>query len=63
LIDMKRACGCQDEEGTQFAVRLQEGLWGEVGLETQGGPLALCRHFSANHLFCILSMMAWLSDS
>ena len=35
---------------------------GEVGPETRGGPLALRRHRSADHLFCILSMVAWLSD-
>ena len=31
-------------------------------LETQGGPLALCRHRSANHLLCILSMVTWLPN-
>jgi len=34
-----------------------------VGPETKGGPPALCRYHSVVHLFCILSMVAWLSDS
>ena len=33
---------------------------GGVGPETQGDPLALCRHRSADYLLCILSMVAWL---
>ena len=32
------------------------------GPETQGGPLALCHHRSADHLLCILSMVAWLPN-
>jgi len=39
-------------------------LWacGVRGSETQGGPLALCRHHSADNLLCILSMVAWLPN-
>ena len=29
---------------------------------SQGGPLALCRHHLADHLLCILSMVAWLPN-
>ena len=39
-VDLERACGGQGEEGSQFAVGLWEGVRGEVGSETQGGPLA-----------------------
>jgi len=35
----------------------------EVGSETQGGPLALCRHRSADCVLCILSIVAWLPNS
>jgi hypothetical protein len=34
----------------------------EVGPAIQCGPLAVRRNRSADHLFCILSMVAWLSD-
>jgi len=44
-------------------VGLQEGLWRGVGPGTQGGSLTLCLcHQAVRHL-CILSMVAWLSDS
>jgi hypothetical protein len=36
---------------------------GEVRLETQGDPLALRHHCSTDHLLCIPSMVAWLSNS
>jgi hypothetical protein len=36
------------------------GLRGGVGSGTKGGPLALCRHRSTDHILCILSMVAWL---
>ena len=36
---------------------------GEVGSETQGGPLALRHHRSADHLLCIIRMVAWLSNN
>jgi hypothetical protein len=44
-------------------VGLQEGLWQGVGHGAQGGALALhlC-HQAIRHL-CLLSMVAWLSDS
>jgi TorA maturation chaperone TorD len=35
---------------------------GELGPEAQGGQLALRHRRSADHLFYILSMVAWLSD-
>ena len=41
-------------------------LWdvrGGLGSETHGGPLALCRHRSADHLSCILSMGASKSSA
>jgi hypothetical protein len=44
------------------AVGPYKGMQGRVGSETQGGPLAPCRHHLANHLLCILSMVAWLSN-
>ena len=42
---------------------LQEGLWCDVGPETQGGSLALHRYHQSIHHLCILGMVAWLSDS
>ena len=41
---------------------LQEGLWCDVGPETQGGSLALCCNHQAVHHFCTLGMVTWLSD-
>jgi len=38
--DLEGACGCKGEEGSQSVVGLLEGLWYDVGPETQGGPLA-----------------------
>ena len=35
---------------------LQEGLWCDIGPETQGSPLALSLHHSALRHFCILSL-------
>ena len=35
---------------------------GVLGPETECGPLALRRHLSADHLFCILCIAAWLTD-
>ena len=43
-------------------VGLQEGLWCDVGPETQGGSLALRLYHQAIHHLCILGMVAWLSD-
>ena len=37
-------------------------MWGSVGPETQGGPLVLCHHRSADYLLCILSTVAWLPN-
>ena len=37
LADSQGAHGCQGEEGLQSVV----GLWCDMGLETQGGPLVL----------------------
>jgi hypothetical protein len=34
----------------------------DLGPETQGGSLALCLYHWAIHYFCILGMVAWLSD-
>jgi hypothetical protein len=42
---------------------LQEGVQGELGPETQGGPLAPCRHRSADHHLRILSMVTWLQTA
>jgi len=44
-------------------VDLWAGVRGGVGFETQGGPLALCHHRPADHLLCILGMVAWLPNS
>jgi hypothetical protein len=42
-------------------------LWAgvQVGVvsETQGGPLSVSCHRSADHLLCILSMVAWPPNS
>jgi hypothetical protein len=38
------------------------GLWCDVGPETYGGPLAPRFCHLAIHHFCILSLVAWLSD-
>ena len=41
---------------------LQEGLWCDVEPVTQSGSLDLrCYHQAVRH-FCILGMVAWLSD-
>jgi len=60
--DLEGAGGCQGEKGTQSFVGLWEGMWYSMGPETQGGPLALCHHHSTIHHFCILSLVAQLSD-
>jgi hypothetical protein len=33
-----------------------------LGLTPKASPLALCLHHSAVHHFCIVSLVAWLSD-
>jgi hypothetical protein len=46
-----------------WACMRASGAKGEVWPETEGGPQSLHRHRSADHLFRILSMVAWLSQS
>jgi hypothetical protein len=61
--DLEGACGCQGEKGTQSFVGLWEGMWCSMGPETQGGSLALCLYHLTIHHFCVLSLVAQLSDS
>jgi hypothetical protein len=58
LTDLEGACGCQGEKSTQFFV----GLWEGMGPEAQGGPLDLCLHHLTIQHFCVLSLVAQLSD-
>ena len=61
--DLEETHGCYSEEGSEFVVGLQEGLWWVVEPEAQSGSLALrlC-HQAVRHLR-IFGMVAWLSDS